>query len=123
MNVTLWIIAALLALFFVAAGFMKAFRPIAEIRKMPWAATMPESSIRLIGIAELLGAVGLNVPLATNIAPILTPIAAACLAILMVGAARTHQKLGDPRSATITTIVLAVACAVVAAGRFAGIAG
>lgn len=123
MNVTLWIIAALLALFFVAAGFMKAFRPIAEIRKMPWAATMPESSIRLIGIAELLGAVGLNVPLATNIAPIITPIAAVCLAILMVGAARTHQKLGDPRSAVVTTIVLAVACAVVAVGRFAGIAG
>ena len=58
MNVTLWIVAALLALFFVAAGFMKTFRPIAEIRKMPWAATMPEVTIRFIGIAELLGAAG-----------------------------------------------------------------
>ncbi|MEY4367138.1 MAG: hypothetical protein RLZ28_553 [Actinomycetota bacterium] len=121
MNVTLWIFAALLALFFVAAGFMKTFRTIAEIRKMPWAATMPEVSIRLIGIAELLGAVGLNVPLATGIAPVLTPIAATCLAILMVGAARTHQKLGDPKSATATTIVLAIACLVVAIGRFAGV--
>lgn len=122
MTVVLWIIAALLALFFAAAGFMKTFRPIAEIRKMPWAANMPETSIRLIGIAELLGAVGLNVPLATNVAPILTPIAAVCLAILMVGAARAHKKLGDPRSAAVTTIVLAVACLVVAVGRFAGVA-
>ncbi len=123
MNIALWITAALLALFFAAAGFMKTFRPIAEIRKMPWAATMPETSIRLIGIAELLGAVGLNVPLATGIAPILTPIAAACLAVLMIGAARTHVRINDPRSATVTTLVLAAACIVVAAGRFAGIAG
>lgn len=122
MNVTLWIVAALLALFFVAAGFMKTFRPIAEIRKMPWAATMPEIAIRFIGIAELLGAVGLNVPLATGIAPVLTPIAAVCLGVLMVGAARTHQKLGDPKSATATTIVLALACLFVAVGRFAGVA-
>jgi hypothetical protein len=121
MDITLWIIAALLALFFVFAGFMKTFRPIGEIRKMPWAETLPEVSIRLIGIAELLGAVGLNVPLATGIAPMLTPIAAVCLGVLMVGAARTHQKLGDPKSATATTIVLAVACFVVAIGRFAGV--
>jgi uncharacterized membrane protein len=121
MNIALWITAALLALFFAAAGFMKTFRPVAEIRKMPWAATMPEASIRLIGIAELLGAVGLNVPLATNIAPILTPIAAVCLAILMFGAARTHQKLGDPRSAVATTLVLAALALVVAVGRLAGV--
>ena len=123
MNATLWITGAILGLFFVAAGFMKAFRPIAEIRKMPWAATLPETSIRLIGIAELLGAVGLNLPLALGIATILAPIAAICLAVLMVGAARTHQKLGDPRSATVTTVVLAAACVFVAVGRFSGIAG
>ena len=121
MSIALWIITALLSLLFVAAGFMKTFRPIAEVRKMPWAADMASSSIRLIGISELLGVVGLIVPQATGIAQVLTPIAAICLAVLMIGGARTHQKLGDPRSAVATTLVLAALALVVAVGRLAGV--
>lgn len=121
MNIALWITASVLALAFAAAGFMKVARPIAEIRKMPWAATLPASAIRTIGALEILGALGLVLPLATGILVILTPIAATGLALLMVGAAITHFAIKDPASAAITTIVLFAVCVFVAVGRFAGL--
>jgi uncharacterized membrane protein len=121
MNIALWIIGGLMALFVGAAGLVKLVRPIAEIQKMPWAAKMTANSIRLIGVAEVLGALGLVLPLATGIAQILTPIAALCLAALMVGAAVTHVQIKDPRSASVTTIVIASLLVIVAIGRFAGL--
>ena len=42
MNIALWILAGAMTLAFLAAGFMKAFRPIAEVKKMPWAQPMSE---------------------------------------------------------------------------------
>ena len=121
MNIALWIVGGLMALVVAASGLMKLVRPIAEIQKMPWAAKMTANSIRLIGMAEVLGALGLVLPLATGIAPILTPIAALCLAALMVGAAVTHVRINDPRSAVVTTIVIASLLVFVAIGRFAGL--
>lgn len=120
MNIALWIVASALALFLLAAGVMKATRPIVEIRKMPWAATMPANSIRLIGVAEILGALGLILPVATGIAPLLTPIAGFCLAVLMVGATVTHVRITDPNSAAWTTAVLAALALFVAIGRLLG---
>ena len=121
MNIALWIVGGLMALMVAASGLMKLVRPIAEIQKMPWAAKMTANSIRLIGVAEVLGALGLVLPLATGIAPILTPIAALCLATLMIGAAVTHVQIKDPRSAAVTTIVIASLLVFVAIGRFAGL--
>ena len=121
MNIALWIVGGLMALMVAASGLMKLVRPIAEIQKMPWATKMTANSIRLIGVAEVLGALGLVLPLATGIAPILTPIAALCLATLMIGAAVTHVQIKDPRSASVTTIVIASLLVVVAIGRFAGL--
>ena len=121
MNIALWIVGGLMALVVAASGLMKLVRPVAEIQKMPWAAKMTANSIRLIGMAEVLGALGLVLPLATGIAPILTPIAALCLAALMVGAAVTHVRINDPRSAVVTTIVIASLLVFVAIGRFAGL--
>ncbi len=121
MNIALWIVGGLMALMVAASGLMKLVRPIAEIQKMPWATKMTANSIRLIGVAEVLGALGLILPLATGIAPILTPIAALCLAALMVGASVTHVQIKDPRSAVVTTIVIASLLVVVAIGRFAGL--
>jgi uncharacterized membrane protein len=121
MDIALWIVAGFLALFVLAAGFMKAARPIAEIRKMPWAASMAATNIRLIGVAEILGAAGLILHQATGIAPILTTIAALCIAVLMAGATVTHVRIKDPKSAAVTTIVLTGLALFVAVGRFAGL--
>lgn len=121
MNIALWIAASALALFMLAAGFMKVSRPIPEIRKMPWAAKMPSNYIRLIGAGEILGALGLVLPLATGMAIILTPVAALCLAVLMAGATITHIRIKDPKSAALTTTVLMALALFVAFGRFSGL--
>jgi len=121
MNVTLWIVAGALALFILAAGFMKVARPIEEVRKMPWATKMSTTFIRLIGIAEILGALGLVLPIATGIVPILTPLAGVCIAALMAGATATHVRIKDPKSAAVTTAVLMALAIFVAVGRFSGL--
>jgi len=121
MNIALWITASALALFVLAAGFMKVARPIEEIRKMPWAAKMSATNIRLIGYAEILGALGLILPIATGIVVILTPIAATCLAVLMAGATITHIRIKDLKSASATTTVLMCVALFVAVGRFIGL--
>ncbi len=122
MNIALWLAAGALALIIGAAGYMKAFVSIEELRKMPWAAKFPAHIVRAIGVSELLGAIGLVLPQATNIAEILTPLAAAGLAVLMLGATVTHIRIKDAASASITTLVLLGIAVFVAIGRFAGVA-
>ena len=79
MLIALWIINIILALLMLGAGFAKATSPkakLAENPRMAWTEDFSPLAIRLIGIAEVLGGLGLILPLATGIAPILTPIAA-----------------------------------------------
>jgi uncharacterized membrane protein YphA (DoxX/SURF4 family) len=92
-----------LALAFFAAGFMKVTRPKQELRlRMAWVESFAPRTIHLIGAAEILGAVGLILPAATGIAPFLTPLAAVCLALVMVGAIWVHATRRDP---TVTIVV------------------
>jgi uncharacterized membrane protein len=122
MSIALWIISGGLALFIAAAGFVKTFRPISETRKMPWTSAFTDAQIRLIGTAELLGALGLILPAATGILPVLSGVAALCVAILMAGATRIHKKINDPNSAAVTTTVLMAIAILTAVGRLAGLA-
>jgi hypothetical protein len=85
-------------------------------KKMHWAASWPRERIKLVGLAEVSGAVGFVAPQATGIAPLLTPIAAACIATLMVGAVRTHQRLGQGFA---PAVVVGALCVFIAAGRLA----
>lgn len=75
------------------------------------------NTVRFIGAMELLGGIGLILPAATGIAPILTPIAATGLAIIMVLAAATHVRRKEP-SGVAFTAVLFVLAVLVAWGRF-----
>ena len=79
---------------------------------MGWVHSVPEDRIKLLGVAEGLGAIGLVVPMAIGIAPILTRIAAVCLATLMGGAAATHTMRGE--SAAVSTILAVLVIAVAA---------
>jgi uncharacterized membrane protein len=118
MNVVLWIVQAVLAVAFVLAGVMKATQPKEQLApKLPWAEDFSPGTIRLIGVAELLGGIGLILPAVTGIAPILTPIAAACLAFVMVLAAVTHIRRKEPSGVAINAVLFALA-ALVAWGRF-----
>ncbi|MCU1477884.1 MAG: DoxX family protein [Subtercola sp.] len=116
MNVTLWIVQILLAAAFFVSGIAKVIRPSEKLK-----AGLPEfhpSVIRLIAVAEILGALGLILPGATGTGPILTPVAAIGLAIIMIGAVVTHARRKEGR-ATAVNLVLLVLTIVVAIGRFA----
>ncbi|GGL15378.1 DoxX family protein [Nocardia jinanensis] len=118
MNVALWIVAGVLAVLFGMAGVMKATQPKEKLaEKLPWVADVSVGTLRLIGVSELLGALGLILPAVTGIAPILTPIAAAGLALIMALAVVTHARRKEP-SAIVFNVVLFAAAVFVAWGRF-----
>jgi uncharacterized membrane protein YphA (DoxX/SURF4 family) len=96
MNIALWTVQILLALAFLLAGVPKATQPIEALAKrLPWAKEMPASYVRFIGVAEILGAVGLILPALTGILPWLTIAAALGLAITMVAAIIFHLARGE----------------------------
>lgn len=119
MNLALWIIAGFLAFAFAAAGAMKVATPKTDLlEKMPWVADFSEQQVKGIGAVEVLGAIGLILPAALDIAPILTPIAAVGLALTMVGAIVTHLRRGDGVPAAVPGFVLGALAVFVAVMRF-----
>jgi uncharacterized membrane protein YphA (DoxX/SURF4 family) len=116
MNKTLWIIQALLALLFLWAGGIKLVMPIEEMLKQ-MTLPMPGWFLRFIGVAEILGALGLILPGLLRIRPGLTPLAAAGLAIIMIGAVVVMLMTGEVMMALIP-LVVGILCAFVAYGRW-----
>ena len=114
-NVVLWIIQGLLAALFAFTGSAKLIVPREKLEKrMHWAASWPRWRIRLLGLAEVAGAVGLVAPELSGVAPGLTPVAALCLAILMVGAVSTHRRIGE---SFLPAVVVGSLCLLVVVGR------
>lgn len=114
MNTALWIVQILLGLMFIAAGVMKATQPYEKIKGMlPWAEDFAPNTIKIIGTLELLGGIGLILPMLTNILPILTPLAAAGLVLTMIGAALTHFRRGEYPGIAVNLVLLALAAFVV----------
>ncbi|MDW3214778.1 MAG: DoxX family protein [Ilumatobacteraceae bacterium] len=119
MNIVLWIIAAVLAFAFIAAGLMKLTTPREQLAaKMAWAADFSDAQLKGIGAVEVLGGIGVVLPALVDIAPVLVPIAAAGLAVVMAVAAVVHVRRGDTLAETVPSIVLGVLAVVVAIGRF-----
>lgn len=84
MNIALWIAQILLVFLYGMAGTLKTFQ-IAKVREqMPWAKNRSDAFIRFVGISELLGALGMVLPLLTGILPWLTVLAAAGLAVIQL---------------------------------------
>jgi uncharacterized membrane protein len=118
MNVFLWILQAVLALMFAMAGVQKATQPTDKLlTRLPWVADFSQGTVRFIGLAELAGALGLILPAATGIAPVLTPLAATGLGVIMVLAAITHARRKEPGAIAFNAVLLVVAV-VIAWGRF-----
>jgi uncharacterized membrane protein YphA (DoxX/SURF4 family) len=116
MNYALWIIQWLLALLFLFAGGMKLVLPIEEMTKqMPL--PLPGLFLRFTGVVEVLGAIGLILPWLLRIRPGLTPLAAAGLAIIMIGATVYTLAAGDFTAALISLLV-GLLSAFVAYGRW-----
>ncbi|MEZ0050441.1 putative membrane protein YphA (DoxX/SURF4 family) [Mycobacterium sp. MAA66] len=119
MNLTLWILAGVLAFVFAGSGVMKLVVPKDKLitAGQGWAEKVDPNAIRLIGVAELAGAIGLIVPPLVHIAPVLVPLAAVGLALVMVGAIVTHGRRKEYPNVVVNLVLLAMAL-VVAWGRF-----
>ncbi|HVC33795.1 MAG TPA: DoxX family protein [Chloroflexota bacterium] len=110
MNVALWIVQGLLALAYLFAGAMKATQPLESLGKsMNWVHAVPLGFVRFIGVAELLGALGLVLPLATGILPWLTVAAAVGLIVVQVGAAIFHVSRQETSKVPINLVLLILA--------------
>lgn len=114
MNIALWIVQALLALLFLFAGGMKFVMSIEEMTKQ---IPLPGWFLHFIGVCEVLGALGLIVPWLTRIRPGLTPLAAAGLVIMMIGATAVTLMTGDIAMA-LMPLAVGILCAFVAYGRW-----
>jgi uncharacterized membrane protein YphA (DoxX/SURF4 family) len=111
MNLALWIVAIVLAAGFTASGLMKLLVPKDKLVNagQGWAQDFSPTSIRLIGVAEALGAAGLILPAVTHIAPILVPLAAIGLVLVMVGAAVVHARRKEAMNIAVNVVLLALA--------------
>ena len=114
MTYALWIVQGLLALLFLWAGGMKLVLPVeAMTEQMP----LPGLFLRFIGVAEVLGALGLILPGLLRLRPALTPLAAAGLVLIMIGA--TVLTLATAGGATaLIPLVVGLLSAFVACGRW-----
>ena len=120
MNLALWIIAGLLAAVFLLAGGTKLFIPREKLAKAPgggWVEDFSAGFVKTLGAVEILGAVGLILPAALDIAPVLVPLAAAGLATIMVGAAIVELRRQDSKHVLVNLTYLALISFVVF-GRF-----
>ena len=118
MNIVLWIIQILLALLFLFAGGMKLVVPIEKLQAMgsPNQILLPGWLILFIGVCEVLGGLGLILPGLLRKWPGLTPLAAAGLIILMIGAVALSVA-ADGVVAGLVPLIVGVLCAFVAYGR------
>lgn len=119
MNLALWIVAIVLSASFAGSGLLKLLVPKDKLVSsgQGWAQDYTPTSIRLIGVVELLGAAGLILPAVTHIAPILVPLAAVGLVLVMVGAAAVHARRKEAMNIGVNAVLLALAV-FVAWGRF-----
>lgn len=114
MNVVLWIIQVLLALLFLFAGGVKLVLPIEEMTKQM---AMPGLFLRFLGVVEVLGGLGLILPGLFRIKTWLTPLAAAGLVIIMIGATVISLRIG-PVGPAMIPLVTGLLAAFVAYGRW-----
>lgn len=118
-NIALWAVTGVLAATFLFAGGTKLLQPKDKFvaSGMAWAEPFPAGLIKTIGALEVLAAVGLILPGLLGIAPVLVPLAALGLALIMIGAAVVHGRRREFQS-VVMNVVLLVLAAVVAWARF-----
>jgi uncharacterized membrane protein YphA (DoxX/SURF4 family) len=118
MNIVLWVLQGLLGAAFIGAGVMKATQPKEKMpANMTWTQRRSAGTIKFIGVTEVLGGLGLILPWATDIAPVLTPIAAVGLLVIMLLAIGDHVRAKE-YSVLPFNLVLGAIALVIAIGRF-----
>lgn len=95
MSTAYWVVAGIAAFAFFGAGMMKVASSREKLlanKNMGWAADYSDSQVKLIGLAEVAGSLGLILPHVFSFAEVLSQVAATCLFLLMAGAANVHRK-------------------------------
>jgi hypothetical protein len=110
-NRTLWAVQALVALIFLFAGGSKLVMPLEAMQQGP--VQLPGWFLRSLGVAEVLGALGIVLPGLLGIRPGLTPLAAAGLVVIMIGAVTVTLMGGDVLLALIPLVVGSLAVFIV----------
>jgi hypothetical protein len=112
MELAYWIIAALLAVFYLYAGGKKVVQSQEQLQPMMgWVDTVPMPLVKTIGVLEVLGAAGLILPPLTGIAPWLAIAAAIGLVLIQIGAIGLHLSRGEARLIGLNIALLAAAAA------------
>lgn len=118
MHVVLWILTIVLAAMYLTAGLMKTLSPKEKLEgSLPWTQDYSTGAVRFIGVSEFLGAVGLVLPWALGIAPVLTPLAALGLVIVQILAIPVHRRRGEAKAIPFNALLLILAL-VIAIARF-----
>lgn len=112
-----WAAQILLALFFAYSGWMKTRWPIERLAAMwGWVAEFRPATVRFIGWAEILGAIGMILPMATGIIPWLTPLAAFGFIVIQVLAIGVHARRGETaKTLPLNLVALALSVGVLTA--------
>lgn len=114
LKLAYWIVAGLLALFYVYSGGLKVVRSREQLRPMmAWVDSAPMRAVRAIGALEVLGALGLVLPPLTGIAPWLALVAAIGFVVLQIGATWLHLRRGE-RQIGLNGVLLGAGAVVVA---------
>ncbi|WP_460669810.1 DoxX family protein [Larkinella ripae] len=121
-NLLLWLGQAFLAIIFLYSGLMKSTKTERELVAMGQTGVehLPLALIRFIGLAELLGVVGLFVPLLVNRYTGLASLAAIGLGLIMIPAALIHYRRGEKKTACLNGLIFLI-CLLVAYGRGSGV--
>jgi hypothetical protein len=119
MDVFLWITAGLLAVVLLAAAVPKLTKSKADLAAsgQGWVEDYPGGAVKAIGALEVLAAIGLILPALLDIAPILVPLSATGVVLLMTGAAITHARRREYKNIAIN-VVLATLALIIAIYRF-----
>ncbi len=121
MNIALWVIQGILATMFCISGIMILTQPKEKLAaKMPFVNDYSDPMVKLVAFAHIFGAIGLILPLLLNIIPILTPIAASGLALVMLLAIGYNKKRGDNKGVIVDVVILTLYL-LIAVGRFKGL--
>lgn len=110
LRIGLWIAQALIFFVFTSAGLVKLLTPIPQLATMmPWTGEYSEAFVRVIGLIDLAGGIGILLPAATRILPRLTVLAALGCAALQVVAIGFHVSRGEAAVTPFNLVLLALA--------------
>ena len=121
MDIAVWVVSWVLAVGFVVGGVLRVVLAPAQLERFGWgwAKDIPRL-VKVVGVFEVAGGLGLVLPVLTGVLPILTPIAACALALVMALAVGFHVRRRDWRSMPVNIVFFAL-CVFVAVARFSGV--